>query len=403
MDQTDDRPALLSLPPIRALLVLTLFGFTGFFLTLSSLPLHAVSVGVPEALAGLPTTVLLAATVLTQLGVPRLMAAAGRPTTLAIGLVALGAPAPLLLVNDGLWWLLADSAIRGIGFGILTVLSPLLATAAVPPSRHGSAIGLYGLAVALPNLVAIPASVALTGAGRFDLVAWFAVAPLLALPLVGRFATPTAAARPGGDGAAAGAKPVDDSLPRGRLTAILALLLSVTLAGGGLLAILPVQVDPGLASAGLVVMGLVAALARWSVGVLSDRRPMAPLLLGGAVCGVLGLALVAGAVHGDAADRSTGLTVVLVLLGAAVFGVSYGAVQNLTLVGAFRLAGRSRETTVSAAWNATYDTGTAIGALLVGALAASFGLAVALVVCVVLVAAVTAPAVLASRRARDPG
>lgn len=391
MDSTDDRPALLSLPPIRALLVLSLLGFTGFFLTLSSLPLYAVSVGVPEALAGLPATVLLTATVLTQLGVPRLIAAVGRPATLAVGLLALGVPAPLLLVHDELWWLLTDSAVRGIGFGILTVLSPLLATAAVPANRHGAAIGLYGLAVAVPNLVAIPLSVALTGAGRFDVVAWCALAPVLALPLVGRFPDPG----PTTDDRGSTVPAVDgtDRFPRGRLAAVLVLLLTVTLAGGGMLAILPVQVDPGLASAALVIMGLVAALTRWAAGVLSDRRSMAPLLLLGSVCGAAGLAVVAGGVHSGTA------TAALVLVGAAIFGVSYGAVQNLTLLGAFRLAGRSRETTASAAWNATYDAGTAIGALLVGATAASFGLAAALLACGVLVAAVTAPAVLVLRQA----
>lgn len=392
MSSADDAPSLLSLPPIRALLVLSLLGFTGFFLTLSSLPLYAVSVGVPEAVAGLPATVLLASTVITQLGVPGLLRAAGRPTTLAIGLVALGAPSPLLLVRDDLWWLLLISAVRGIGFGVLTVVSPLLATAAVPAGRHGSAIGLYGLAVAVPNLVAIPASVALTGTGRFDVVAWCALAPVLALPLVRRFPDPVA--RSAGPTTAGGRTAAP--LPWARMAAVLGLLLSVTLAGGGLLAILPVQIDPGLASVALVVLGLVAALVRWAAGVLSDRRPMAPLLLGGAACGAIGLALVALGVSRPPGAAS----VALVLIGAGVFGISYGSVQNLTILGAFRLAGPDRQTTASAAWNATYDTGTAIGALVVGAMAASLSFSTAVLACAAFVVALTTPAVLVSRETR---
>lgn len=394
MSPADDRPSLLSLPAIRALLVLSLLGFTGFFLTLSSLPLYAVSVGVPEAVAGLPATVLLGSTVITQLGVPRLLRAIGRPATLAVGLLALGAPSPLLLVRDDLWWLLVISAVRGIGFGILTVVSPLLATAAVPASRHGSAIGVYGLAVAVPNLVAIPVSVALTGSGRFDVVAWCALAPVLAVPLVGRFPDRQPAGALTGKADPGQRSPATTALPWPRLAAVLGLLLSVTLAGGGLLAILPVQVDPGLASVALVVLGLVAAAVRWGAGVLSDRRPMAPLLLSGAVSGAVGLGLVAlGVTQASAGSTSA----VLVLVGAGVFGISYGAVQNLTIIGAFRLAGPERQTTASAAWNATYDAGTAVGALVVGATAAALDFTTALLACAAFVVAMTTPAVLVAR------
>src|SRR6476659_4380060 len=82
-----------------ALLALALLGFTSFFLTLSSLPLWAVDQGVPEALAGLVTTVMLIATVACQLAVPAAVHRIGQPATLAVGLLALGAPTPLLLVS----------------------------------------------------------------------------------------------------------------------------------------------------------------------------------------------------------------------------------------------------------------------------------------------------------------
>jgi predicted MFS family arabinose efflux permease len=63
-----------------------------------------------------------------------------------------------------------------------------------------------------------------------------------------------------------------------------------------------------------------------------------------------------------------------VLAGAAVFGAGYGAVQNLTLVTAFARAGEGGATTVSAVWNASFDAGTAVGALVLGLVAAGVGL-----------------------------
>jgi predicted MPP superfamily phosphohydrolase len=46
------------------------------------------------------------------------------------------------------------------------VLGALLAAAVAPPERRGEAIGLYGLAIAVPNLIAVPAGVALVLAGH---------------------------------------------------------------------------------------------------------------------------------------------------------------------------------------------------------------------------------------------
>lgn len=158
-------------PGMPALIAMSLLGFTSFFLTLSALPLWAVDQGVPEALAGLVTTVMLVATVGCQVLVPAAVRLIGQPATLAVGLFALGAPTPLLLLSDQLGWLLAVSAVRGLGFAILTVLTPLVATQIAPPGSHGRAIGLYGLAVAVPNVAAVPLAVALTDAGHFPVVA----------------------------------------------------------------------------------------------------------------------------------------------------------------------------------------------------------------------------------------
>ena len=372
-------------PGMPALIAMSLLGFTSFFLTLSALPLWAVDQGVPEALAGLVTTVMLVATVGCQVLVPAAVRLIGQPATLAVGLFALGAPTPLLLLSDQLGWLLGVSAVRGLGFAILTVLTPLVATQIAPPGSHGRAIGLYGLAVAVPNVAAVPLAVALTDAGHFPVVAGLGAVPVLAIPLVRRFPPPPPA-RPRQAGRA--------RLPVASLAGILGLLLALTLSGGGIFAIVPVQLNESgaVVTWALLLLGVTSALARWRAGSLADRAGPARLLPACAVVGVLGLGLLGWGAAGTGAGPGA-----LVVLGAAIFGLAYGGAQNLTLLLSFELAGPDRRTPASAAWNATYDAGTAIGALLIGAVAAGSSLTVAMLGCAGLVVVTAVGAVISAR------
>jgi MFS family permease len=346
------------LPAVRALAGATVLGFTSFSLTLASLPAHAVAGGAAADTAGVVTAVFLVVTVAGQSVVPALTARYGPGPVLAAGLVALGAPSPLYAADDGLIWLSAVSAVRGVGFAVLTVLGATLAAAVAPAARRGEAIGVYGLAIAVPNLVAVPAGVALVLDGHVAWLAWLAASPVLALPLVPAVVRGARADPPAGR-----------SSSRAAVRAALApsaVLLVVTLAGGGLVTFLPIERPDGvLATATLLVFGITAALGRWRAGVLADRtgtRLLLPLALLGSAAGLAAVALGLGAGAG------------WVLAGAAVFGAGYGAVQNLTLVTAFARAGEGGATAASAMWNASFDAGTAVGALVLGLVAAGVGL-----------------------------
>jgi predicted MFS family arabinose efflux permease len=386
-----DRPgegALWRRRPVRRLLVVTLLGFTSFCLLLAALPFWAVRGGASTAVAGLVTTVMLASTVLTQLALPWLLTRCGTGPTLVVGLVALGAPSPLLALSTDLAPLLVASVVRGVGFAVLTVVGSTMTATVAPPGRHGESVGLYGLAIAVPQLVAVPLGVALTQAGDFLVVSLLAAAPLLAVP------TALALSREASDPPVA--EPGSTTGPRSHRSAVAAVLgpsvvlFTVTLAGGGLVTLLPIaRPDGALATVALVLFGLVAAVSRWRVGPLVGRFDPRMLLAVGLAGAIAGLLLVAG---GLARPSGAGI-----LVGAAVFGAGYGMVQNVTLVVAFARAGAERTTTASSAWNAAFDTGTAVGAGALGALAAlGLGLPGAVVVAALVVLA-SAP--LAARRA----
>jgi predicted MFS family arabinose efflux permease len=227
--------------------------------------------------------------------------------------------------------------------------------------------------------------VALVLGGHTAWLAWLAAAPVLAVPLVrplARAVTPPAREERGGGRRAVRAS-VAPSL----------VLLAVTLAGGGVLTFVPIdRPDGALATVALLVMGVTSALARWRAGVLADRVGARALLPASLAAGVAGLCVLAAGLHAAGAGGDAA-----VLAGAALVGVCYGAVQNLTLVVAFARAGAAGTTAASAVWNACFDAGTGLGALLLGFAVAGVGLPWTLTLVALLVAA-TAPVAVATTR-----
>ena len=359
-DVADTRSSLWGSPAMRATIGITALGFAGYFLTLASLPSYAVRGGASATTAGLVTTVLVVVTMTCQLLVPKAIAAFGSVPVLAVGLVALGLPAPLYALGNGMVQLCAVSAVRGAGFATLTVLSALLTVQVAPAERTGEAVGLYGLAIAIPNLAAVPAGVTLVQHDQIELLAWLAACPLLALPLL-----PAVAGRVRGP---------DRRLGRARVTrqAVLAaaipsaVLLGGTLAIGGVVTVLRCDRPDGtVAAAALLLAGSTGAATRWGAGRVVDRIGPRVFLPAALACTATGLATMAAGLR--SADA-------VLLIGAALFGAGFGVVQNLTLVLAFARAGSAGASTASTVWNTSFDLGTAAAALTLGPAAAVIGL-----------------------------
>ncbi|MES9556102.1 MULTISPECIES: hypothetical protein [unclassified Streptomyces] len=94
--------------------------------------------------------------------------------------------------------------------------------------------------------------------------------------------------------------------------------------------------------------------------------------------------------------------VVPLLAGMALVGISYGGLQNLTLVDAFAAVDRRSSGIASAVWNIGFDAGTGVGALLVGYLATGASFSLALTVTAALSLA-TLPLALTRRRRAGSG
>jgi predicted MFS family arabinose efflux permease len=346
--------------------------FSGFALLVPVAPLWVIHGGSNGLGAGLVTGMMMAGTVLAQLSMRRVLAGLGWRWTLALGSGLLGLPALGHLATDRLWIVTALAALRGLGFGAVTVCAASAVAAFAEPGRRGRAIGALGLASAAPQFALIPLAPWLAERVGFGLVFSLAVVPVLAIPL----AWPIARAVGEDDGPAAD-RPGSAVALRRALAGPISALVVITASGGAILTFTPhILADPALGFWGLLAFTGASAVSRWGAGGIADRfgatPAIAPLLFTGAL-GLAAIGLRAGSIH-DTSSR------VLVITGLLLTGVAYGGLQNLTLAQAFTAAGEPARSSVSIVWNLSFDTGTGIGAFAAGAIATATSYTVAFVV-----------------------
>ena len=356
--------------PFLAVLAATLAAFGGYALLLPVLPLWVASGGAGPALAGSVTGVFMAATVLTQLGVPALLRVVGHRAALIGAAVALGAPAALLALTPSAWLAMPVAVLRGAGFGVLTVTGAALVSDLVPPRVRGRATGIDGLAIGTPQLVLLTGGVwAWARLGPVPVLLVGALLPLLAIPAMAvlprRVASPVSEPEPEPESESDGPVPVGRPAFLAAAVAPWLVMLVCAASAGGVITVLPLAQPAGVAAAALFALTAAQLVGRSVSGELGDRlgmtgRVTAPaLVVAAAGAGVVAWGLV---------DAGTAT----VLAGAGLVGLGFGAVQNDTLVTLFARAGPGRSGPASSVWNTAYDAGTGLGAT---ALAAVLGAA----------------------------
>lgn len=352
-------------PGMPLLVLMTGLGFSGYAALLPVAPLWAVHGGAGAQGAGAVNGVLMLFTVLTQLVVPRALRLLGWTPVLGAGMLLLGAPAALFALSDSLSLILLVSAVRGMGFGVLTVTGSALVAELVEPARRGQAIGVYGLAIAAPQILFVsggPWAVEHLGYGVIFAIGLLPVVGAVPAMMLGRRVDHVP----------------DPTEPPPYLSLLrpMALLLAVTLAGGALITFMAPMSDSALLSTlALLCMTAVAAVARWKAGGLADRHGARAFIWPLVLLTVVGMSVVAWAVRDPQATTAWAL-----LLGATIVGVSYGGLQNLTLVVAFESVSRPHYGAASAVWNVGFDAGTGAGAVMIGLIAGGSSYSTAMLV-----------------------
>ncbi len=343
-------------------LVLVFLAFLGamtsIHLLLSVVPLYVTEIGASGVGAGLATGVLMLSTVAAELATPRLVARFGYRVVLAGGLVLLGLPAAALTVSSTVATVFANSLVRGLGFGVIVVVGPALVASLVAPRRRGEALGLYGIAVGIPAVVALPLGIWL--AGQVGYRAVFVAGAVTAL--AGLAVVPGLPRREPEPEASVG---VLAALGTAGLVRPAVIFITMTMTAGAVITFLPLAAH-GVSALALLCLSASATLTRWWVGRHGDRHGAARLFVPGvavSATGVLALLLL---------DRP-----IAVVAGMVVFGLGFGAAQAASLTVMFERVPPGGFGTASALWNLAYDTGLGLGATAFGVVAAKTGYPIA--------------------------
>jgi predicted MFS family arabinose efflux permease len=359
----------------RPVILLTLVAFAalfGFQLLLSVVPLYADEAGGSSG-AGLATAAFMLSTVLTQIQMPRILGRYGYRRTLAAGLLFLGVPALFYAYAQTLVPILAVTLLRGVGFGIITVVFAAMVVELAPPGRRGEALGLLGVAITLPNIFCNALGLWLVGQFGYGVVFLLgAVAPVLGLALV----IGIRSAAPSGKGEEEEGAGFFAGLGRAPLLRIFLLFAATTMAGGVVLTFLPLAV-PGSgvfsAAGALLVVGITSTASRWWAGRFGDRKDPRLLLAPGLLACATGMVCLP-------------LGGVVLLVGAVFFGTGFGLLQNATLILMMGRVSKSEYGLGSTLWNAAFDTGTGIGAFSFGFVISAVGFSWSFFICSALVA-----------------
>ncbi|MFR9705323.1 MFS transporter [Corynebacterium striatum] len=358
-----------SVPGYAATMVAVAAAFSAWSILLPVVPLAVLESGGSATLAGASTGAFMATTVMTQIATPRMLRSFGYRPVMAASALLLGVPAFGHLLGNEAWVVLLFSALRGIGFGALTVAENALIAEITPPRLLGKATGMIGVFIGFSQMLFLPAGIAMGQAWGFGTV--YITAGIIGIVgfLMCLRVPRLKAARPS-------AAPQQYAVaPMWKLVAVPALALTTFSMSYGVVStfIAPAarELDPvkGAAVGGLLlsVVGAAAMVLRYLAGVVADRlgRP-GTLYIPAQVAAALGVGLIA-------LTLGQGWSLWLLVLGAVIYGGSFGIAQNEALLSMFNRVPREKISEASAVWNIFYDVGTGLGSTVLGAIVAGSG------------------------------
>ncbi|WP_411702330.1 MFS transporter [Corynebacterium sp. LaCa142] len=345
--------------------------FGAWSILLPVVPLAVIDSGGSATLAGGSTGIFMAFTVATQIISPWLLRRWGYRRVMALSAFALGVPAFGHLLGTDAWIVLLFSAMRGVGFGALTVSESALIAELSPVRLLGKATGMIGVFTGLGQMIFLPLGLFMADSLGYastyitaGLIGFLGFAMCLRIPKI----------------KVTLAEDNDEEVniirvPTWKLVLVPALALTTFSMSYGAIssflspAMQELDAAKGASLAGVMlsIVGGAAMIFRYFAGVVADRTG-APgsLYIPSQIMAIIGVGTISLTLFMEG-------SIWWLVLGAVLFGGAFGIAQNEALLSMFDRLPRERVSEASAIWNIFYDSGTGLGSTLLGAMVAGYG------------------------------
>ena len=141
--------------PLGTMLAISCLGFSSMYVLFAVTPVEAGALSGSIG-AGLSTTIFMLLTVATQLCTPFLIRRYRAHILIGASLLLLGLPSVIYLWQPDMTQILISCALRGVGFGLFTVLGVALVTMYAVEGAEGAALGYYGLSTSITGIIGPP-------------------------------------------------------------------------------------------------------------------------------------------------------------------------------------------------------------------------------------------------------
>ncbi|MGV0381322.1 MFS transporter [Corynebacterium segmentosum] len=345
--------------------------FGAWSILLPVVPLAVIDSGGSATLAGGSTGIFMAFTVATQIISPWLLRRWGYRRVMALSAFTLGVPAFGHLLGTDAWIVLLFSAMRGVGFGALTVSESALIAELSPVRLLGKATGMIGVFTGLGQMIFLPLGLFMADSLGYastyitaGLIGFLGFAMCLRIPKI----------------KVTLAEDNDEEVniirvPTWKLVLVPALALTTFSMSYGAIssflspAMQELDAARGASLAGIMlsIVGGAAMIFRYFAGVVADRTG-APgsLYIPSQIMAIIGVGTISLTLFMES-------SIWWLVLGAVLFGGAFGIAQNEALLSMFDRLPRERVSEASAIWNIFYDSGTGLGSTLLGAMVAGYG------------------------------
>lgn len=345
--------------------------FGAWSILLPVVPLAVIDSGGSATLAGGSTGIFMAFTVATQIMSPWLLRRWGYRRVMALSAFTLGVPAFGHLLGTDAWIVLLFSAMRGVGFGALTVSESALIAELSPVRLLGKATGMIGVFTGLGQMIFLPLGLFMADSLGYastyiaaGFIGFLGFGMCLRIPKI----------------KVTLAEDNDEEaniirVPTWKLVAVPALALTTFSMSYGAIssflspAMQELDAAKGASLAGIMlsIVGGAAMIFRYFAGMVADRTGVpGSLYIPSQIMAIIGVGTISLTLFMES-------SIWWLVLGAVLFGGAFGIAQNEALLSMFDRLPRERVSEASAIWNIFYDSGTGLGSTLLGALVAGYG------------------------------